>query len=364
MQLLKSSTFYPASQKRLYLLIMLLLSSISTAAFANMTFRPYKDFTMNTHWDNGQNNMQPEDLGVVATQSGVKNFTLAFVVAPDGQTCKPTWGGMNDYAVANQWGLASIENLRKHGGNVKISFGGASGTDLSVACRNTNQLKQIYSDVLNTYHVTRLDFDIEGGLLLDDQATTRMMKAISELQQQNPKLEITFTLPVLPSGLTIDGIRALEKALKEKIKITHVNIMAMDYGDFAAPRVDQMGDNAIIAAMATMQQLAQLQPSQSSADIAQQVIITSMIGINDTWHYNVTPAQPERFTLADAQKVNHFAQVSGMTEIAMWSITRDHPCNNQWADPTCSGAVVFNGTTSKMQTEDYAFSKVFLSGSR
>ena len=54
-------------------------------------------------------------------------------------------------------------------------------------------------------------------------------------QAANPGLTISFTLPVLPAGLTADGINLLRDALAKGVRVGVVNLMTMDYGDSAAP---------------------------------------------------------------------------------------------------------------------------------
>lgn len=46
---------------------------------------------------------------------------------------------------------------------------------------------------------------------------------------------MSFTLPVLPAGLTADGVKLLESCVKHGVRVDVLNIMTMDYGDSAAP---------------------------------------------------------------------------------------------------------------------------------
>src|SRR5258708_1577539 len=76
--------------------------------------------------------------------------------------CTPQWedGGDSVGAFSSQ-----ISALQQAGGDVIISFGGASGGELAQTCTDVSSLEAAYANVVNTYHVTRLDFDIEGGVL-------------------------------------------------------------------------------------------------------------------------------------------------------------------------------------------------------
>ena len=71
--------------------------------------------------------------------------------------------------------------------------------------------------------------------MADHASIDRRSQALAALQQTaaaagNP-LEIWFTLPALPTGLTADGLYVLQSALKYGVQIGGVNVMTMDYGD-------------------------------------------------------------------------------------------------------------------------------------
>ena len=54
-------------------------------------------------------------------------------------------------------------------------------------------------------------------------------------QAANPGLRVSYTLPVLPAGLTADGVDLLRNTVSHGVLIDVLNIMTMDYGDSAAP---------------------------------------------------------------------------------------------------------------------------------
>lgn len=51
--------------------------------------------------------------------------------------------------------------------------GGEAGIELAQSCTNLSQLTAAYQSVINTSHVTHIDFDIEGAAIADtaDNAT-------------------------------------------------------------------------------------------------------------------------------------------------------------------------------------------------
>ncbi|WP_067461653.1 chitinase [Actinomadura macra] len=282
------------------------------AAAGAPEFAPYIDGSLHP----------PFDLVDATKKTGVKSYTLAFITA-GGAGCAPKWGGVTDIGanpVANQAG-----DLRALGGDIRISFGGASGIELAAACPTVERLTAAYEQVVSAFKLTRADFDIEGAALADTAANTRRAQAIATLQKRHPDLEVSLTLPVLPEGLTPDGVNLVKNAKANGMDVDVVNIMAMDYG----PPSSEMGDLAVQAATSTETQLRSALAVPSAWD---RLAITPMIGVNDV--------AGETFTLADAAQVAAFARARGLAWTAMWSANRDRPCPGgvkPLADPTCSG---------------------------
>lgn len=68
------------------------------------------------------------DIAKIAEQIGHKRFTLAFVVS--GSDSQPSWGGV--IPMSENFYASQISALRKIGGDVVVSFGGANGMDILV----------------------------------------------------------------------------------------------------------------------------------------------------------------------------------------------------------------------------------------
>ncbi|WP_103543441.1 cellulose binding domain-containing protein [Streptomyces sp. SM1] len=263
------------------------------------------------------------DLLASAEATGVKNYNLAFIT--DGGGCTPKWGGVSglgDNVVAGQIGA-----LRAKGGDVRVSFGGAAGSELGTTCGSVDALTAAYTKVVDTYELTKVDFDVEGGALPNAAANTRRAEAIARLQQAHPDLDVSFTLPVMPEGLTQDGVSLLADARKNGVRIDAVNIMAMDYGPAYS---DDMGTYAEQAATATQAQIKGVL-GLSDSEAWKTVAVTPMIGVNDV----VT----EIFKVEDATQLVKFAESKGIGWLSMWSGTRDQQCpggTKPSADATCS----------------------------
>src|SRR5689334_20221546 len=285
-------------------------------------FAPYVDMGLTADWQ----------LLTIQQQSGIKVFTLGFVVGNGG--CTPTWGGVgatvaNDTLPNGTTILSLVQGVRAAGGDVIISFGGASGTELALGCTTVSSLQAAYQAVLNKYSVNsstpvRLDFDIEGGATTDTTSINRRNSALIGLKNANPGLVISYTLPVLPTGLVASGVNILNSVKSSGLNLNVVNIMAMDYGS-ANDNGGQMGLSAQQAASNTHNQVV-------AAGLSATIGVTPMIGVNDV--------NTEIFQLADAQSLLNFANANSyIGRIAMWSVARYHGgCANQgFASPTCSG---------------------------
>jgi hypothetical protein len=289
---------------------------------------------------------QRQDLGAIAGAAGTKYVTAAFMLA-SGSGCTPAWNGSADPTFEANL-KAGIANLRAKGGDAIASFGGANGTELGQACTDVSSLKAAYKSVIDTYSLTHIDFDIEGAATTDQASITRRAQALAQLQSDyaaaGKTLDVSLTLPVLPSGLTTDGVNIVTAAAKNNLKVSVVNVMAMDYGDWAAPSpAGKMGQYADQAAQSVHDQLKTVYPSATDAQLWAMVGITPMIGVNDT--------SDEVFQVSDAKVVEQFAAQHHIGRLAMWSLTRDQACAqpSSWASPTCSS----------IQQNAYDFSHTF-----
>src|SRR4051794_12954411 len=71
----------------------------------------------------------PPDAVAVLKATGQKAFQLAFVLAPNGGGCTPTWDGLRPVS-ADTEAAALIARIRSAGGDVSVSIGGYGGTKL------------------------------------------------------------------------------------------------------------------------------------------------------------------------------------------------------------------------------------------
>src|SRR4051794_16818625 len=69
----------------------------------------------------------PPDAVAVLKATGQKAFQLAFILAPNGGGCSPTWDGLRPVSSDTQV-QGVISAIRANGGDVSVSIGGYGGT--------------------------------------------------------------------------------------------------------------------------------------------------------------------------------------------------------------------------------------------
>jgi hypothetical protein len=89
----------------------------------------------------------PPDPATIMSATGVKWFTLAFVLSNG--TCNPQWDGSRP--LTGGVDQSTINKVRAAGGDVVPSFGGYSGNKLESSCTSASALAGAYQKVINAY---------------------------------------------------------------------------------------------------------------------------------------------------------------------------------------------------------------------
>src|SRR5205085_4535729 len=285
-------------------------SNNTRGTFGNKVFSPYVDILA---WPT-------PDLPNIAMTTGHKYYTLAFIVSDS--TGNPSWGGV--IPLNQQFYLDKILAIRSQGGDVIISNGGANGQELAQVITDVNKLVSAYQSIVDMYQLAWIDFDIEGASVADTASIDRRNKALVILKKNNPNLIISFTLPVLPTGLDHNGIAVMSNAKANNLDVNVVNVMSMDFGESFS--TNTMGNSIIQCAQNTYYQMQSL--GLSNIKIGN----TPMIGVQDQADLIVYPS--------DFQQVVSFSQnVPWMRMLAFWSVNRDNFSQGvlHWASSTSSG---------------------------
>jgi chitinase len=282
------------------------------------------------------------DFESPATGAG-RDVLLSFIVSAPDAPCTPTWGSAItlDKASASLDLDRKIARLEQHGGGIAVSFGGQVNHELAATCTDVDKLVAAYANVIDRYHASTIDLDVEGANLSDRAAGQRRADAIKKLQldrrASGKSLSIWLTLPVSPNGLTADGQATVGEMLRTGVDLAGVNAMTMDYGSSRADGQSML--ETTTGALTAMQRELKILYGRagtelSSATAWSKIGATPMIGQND--------APDEVFGLDAAKGLNEFVLSHRIGRVSMWSLNRDITCGPKIVDvkrvsDACSG---------------------------
>jgi hypothetical protein len=284
-----------------------------------------------------------DSIPVIASRSGVKVFTLAFIQAAGKKgaaACTVTWDGVRKQPISAGRYVAQIARLRRHGGDVIPSFGGFSadqgGTEIADSCHSVTKVARAYEQVIRVYHVRTLDMDVEARSLTNKAGIARRSAAIALAQRWAAKrgihLRIQFTIGIEPHGLDRFNLGVVRSAVAHGVKVSSVNLMVFDYYLPHESHPLPMGSLAIEAVTNAHRQLRALFPGWSAARIWHLEGMTMLPGIDDY------PKKTEVTYLDDAAQMMRFAQAHRMNFLSIWALQRDHGgCPGVIDSNSCSG---------------------------
>jgi hypothetical protein len=263
--------------------------------------------------------------GIMST-TGEKDFMLSFVLDSGG--CTPAWDGSSSQLVSSDTTVAALVSaIRAAGGDAGVSFGGYNGTELGQDCASASALASAYQSVITKYQLTHVDFDIENTALGDTGNELKRAQAIAILEQEDPSLVVSLTIPMTSIGLPGTGTGEIQQAITAGARINVFGIEDFDYGLTSGTQVSS--DETVASDVAS--QLESLY-GWPAATAWSHIGITLMNGHTD---------QPsELFTQATFSTLLGFAQANHVAWFSFWSLNRDQPCpagaQEAWAPGTCS----------------------------
>jgi hypothetical protein len=251
----------------------------------------------------------------LSQESGARYLSMAFLQTAQAGSCTVYWNGDSSEPVSSSSFGSDISAIQAAGGNVIPSFGGYSadttGTELADSCPSVAAIAQVYEQVITTYHVPRIDLDIEGTSLTDTAGINRRNEAIAEVESwaaaRGISIQFSYTLPTLSTGLDSADDALLENAIADNARISVVNLLTFDY--YIGTEQNMVTDTETAAAGS----------------------YTEMPGIDDY-------GPDETFTMADAIAVLSWAQSKGIGTLSFWALQRDNGgCPGTKGAGTCSG---------------------------
>jgi chitinase len=263
----------------------------------------------------------PPDATRIMDATGLKAFQLAFILAPNGGGCSPTWGGTSavssDTAVANV-----ISAIRAKGGDVSVSIGGYGGTKLGQSCSSAAATAAAYQQVIDKYQLHAMDFDLEEPEYENTAAVSHEIGAAKILQQNNPGLFISVTTAGTAAGTGWFGQQMLNEAKAQGFTPNNFSIMPFDGGFNGAA--------AQTAALTAFNGLLKNTFGWDTATAYAHEGVSQMNGRTDAGEY---------FYQSDFQTVLDYATSHHMGRFTFWSLNRDRECtppDNQKLSGECS----------------------------
>ncbi|HET9059919.1 MAG TPA: carbohydrate binding domain-containing protein [Acidimicrobiales bacterium] len=256
---------------------------------------------------------EPDSAGPDLTQAmsatGVKAFVLAFVLADGGTSCTPSWNGDDPVSTDTQIGPI-VSAIRAAGGDVGVSFGGYGGTKLGQVCGSAQATAAAEQQVINQYGLHYVDFDLEEPEYENATAIANELGAAQILQQDNPGLVETVTLPGTTSGTGYFGQQLLNEAKSLGYTPNAFSIMPFD-GGFS-------GGSSQVTALQDFNTMLVNTFGWSSAYAYAHEGFSGMNGRTDSGEY---------FYQSDFQTVLNFAEQNGLGRFTFWDANRDRQCN-------------------------------------
>jgi hypothetical protein len=282
---------------------------------------------------------------------GLKYYTLAFIIARQegrGQETKhfkePAWYGQAP--MEQDLYKEQIDEIRKRGGDVIVSFGGEAGRELAIISEDLEALRASYQSIIDRYHFTWLDFDIEGSNLENHgEASERRNTVLAALQSKIPGLRVSYTLPVDPDGVSQASQALLADAKAKGVNVYSADLMVMFFGKRFIHNGKSEGELGIESAMKAHEQIQKINP-------AVRIGLCPCLGNNGS--------KEEVFTLENAKVLKAFAdKTPWVCSLHFWSINDDARPRKKWlggGGDTNSVEGVADATR-----EPWAFAKVFKS---
>lgn len=289
---------------------------------------PYIDMSSWVATSSAYSNNGAPNLGKLSEESGFKYFNLGFI-QPDTTTPLDTngkirwgWGGYYllspDNADNTQYQgiVKALDDLRANGGDYAISIGGQLGAAPWAVTQNQAELEKFYEDVISTYSLKRMDLDIEE----ENQDKTQNeinAKAIKNIQDKT-NIEITLTIPIMPSGWQDKQLNIIKAYLDAGVDITLINSMTMCYGTGVYENEDY-GTASVRAITNSIKQMKELYSNYGINLTDDQAYLKTGATFSIGYENSLYPT----FTLKMAESVVDDAKEHNYGMVSMWSMGRD-----------------------------------------
>ncbi len=290
---------------------------------------PYIDMSSWVEPANAYSLSGAPNLAKLYDDSGFGYFNLGFIqpdqTKPLDNNGRILWGWGGYYSLSDEGGSnnaqyqgikKSLEDLRKKGGDYCVSIGGQAGDAPWVVSGNKDRLVEFYRDVIGSYKVKRLDLDIEESNQ-DQNQNIINAKALKQVQNETG-VEITLTIPIMPSGWEQKQINVINAYLDAGVDIAVINSMTMCYGTGVYSNEDY-GTASVRAITNSIKQLKMLYANHGIELTDTQAYLKTGATVSIGYESNLYP----EFTLSMANTVVEDAIKNNYGLVSMWSMGRD-----------------------------------------
>jgi chitinase len=282
---------------------------VLAAPVPGMAAAPYEYFG----WGN------PQDPATVMTRTGIRWFTLAFILSDGG--CNPKWDGKR--ALTGGVDQANINKIRARGGDIVVSFGGWAGAKLGEKCSSAAALAGAYQKVITAYKLKAIDIDIENTEFHSNAAQQRVVDALKIVKSKNAGIKTYITIGTLQSGPDSWGVSMINRGAAAGLDADYV-VMPFEFGGGTTN-------------MATLSKKAAdgLKNRVKAAYRYSDDVAYRHIGISSM---NGKAGAGERVSVADFRTMLTYANQHHLARFTYWAINRDRPCSGANNDgDSCSG---------------------------
>jgi chitinase len=272
----------------------------------------------------------PPAPATVMQATGIKAFTIAFVLASNG--CNPAWDGSSGLTGGSH--ASTIAAIRAAGGDVVPSIGGWSGNKLGPNCSTPEALAGAYQKVIDTFQLKAIDIDIENTDEFENYVVAdRIVEALKIVKQKNPGVKTILTFGTTPTGPNAHGIRLVQQA---KAKNANIDIFAQMPFDFSG-HADMYAAN--VGATEGLKNVLKTTFGWTDAQAYSRIGLSGMNGLSD---------QQELTTVETWTRIRDYARSKGLARFTFWAVNRDRGCAGGGVVSNCSG----------IAQADWAFTKV------
>ncbi|ADD44054.1 hypothetical protein Snas_4408 [Stackebrandtia nassauensis DSM 44728] len=260
----------------------------------------------------------PPDVKTVMDATGVKAFTMAFILS-DG-TCNPSWDSQRPLEGGVDQKV--IEEVRANGGDVMPSIGGWQGDKLGPRCGSPEELAGAYQKVIDAYGLKAIDVDIENTDEFENhEVQERILSALKIVKEKNPDIKTIVTFGTGKTGPNEHGVHLIEKSKELQANIDVFTIMPFDFGS------SDIYTDTIAASEGLRDQLKKTY-GWDDAEAYAHMGISGMNGMSD----QSEETSPDTWT-----KIRDWAKQNSLARFTFWALNRDRPCPGGGTTSNCSG---------------------------